>query len=169
MGIRVPTSGGNGPTRWPQLRPSATPLLPLCLGQAAATPQCACSRQSPRNGLARRRSRPPRWEPAGRSLPGTPTAAAAAPDGALASAPSDGQAGETPVASVRLNVRPAPPRINMSGFKSVPASSGAPAHGRAQWHGDNHANSSAARDFAADARIPRSSRADHKNSRKKSS
>jgi len=95
------------------------------------------------------RPRPPRCGFAGRFLPTPPTTAAVAQDGALASAPSDGRVGETPVASDGLNIRPVRPWINISGFKSAPVSTGAPVHGRAPSRAGKRASSNAVTDFAA--------------------
>src|SRR5262249_3140707 len=148
---------------------SATPPPPLCPDRVARAPRCACSRRSPRSGLAAHRSQPPRSGPAARFPPATPIGAVAALDGALASAPSDGRAGEPPVASVTGNVSPAPPADQYLRLKSAPVSSDAPVLGRAPWHAGRRASSSAAGGFAADLRIPRNSPVGRACVRKKSS
>src|SRR5207249_301986 len=92
-----------------------------------------------------------------------------APHGALASAPSAGRVGEAPVASDRLNVSRRRQPINIPGLTRALFSSAAPDLGRAPAHAGRHGNRSVVRDFAAPARIFRSSPAGHKNGRKKCS
>lgn len=58
------------------------------------------------------------------------------------------------------------PRINISGLSRAPVSNASPAPGRAPARADRHASRSVARDFAARARIPRSSPAGRMNGRK---
>gem|GEM_PF-2132231 len=115
---RVRTVAASGPAARPQPRSSATPPLPPCPAPVAPAPRFACSRRSPHSGPPGLRPPPPRWAFAGRSRPTTPTAAAAARDGALAGAPSAGRVGEIPVASDRLNVSPAPPADQYLRIKS---------------------------------------------------
>src|SRR5579859_1244982 len=95
-----------------------------------------------------------------------PTTAAAAPGAAPADAPIADRVGETPVASDRLNVKPAPPANQYLGIKCAPVSSAAPVLGRAPQLAGTRASRSAARDFGVYARSPRSSRAGRSNGRK---
>jgi len=57
--------------------------------------------------------------------------------------------------------------INMSGLNRVPVSSAAPVPGRAPTRAGSRASRIVVKDFAAHARIPRSSQAGHRNRRKK--
>ncbi len=66
-------------------------------------------------------------------------------------------------------LRRAPPAINISGLNRAPVSSAAPAPGRVPARAGRRASRSVVRDFAAHARIPRSSPAGRSNDRKKSS
>ena len=164
---RVHSAVGNAPAPQPPPRSSAIPPLLHGHGPVAPAPRSVCSRRSLRSVPLHLRLPPPRWAFAGRCRPATPTTAAAATHAAPAGAPSAARAGEIPVASDCLNVRPAASPINISGLNRAPSSSAFPAPGRAPPRACTPANRSAVRDFAALDRIPRSSPAGHSYGRKK--
>jgi len=164
---RARSAVANGPAPRPKLRSSAIPPLPPCHGPVAPAPRSACSRRSPRSVPPHLRLPLPRWAFAGRSRPARPAAAVAAPGGELGDAPIAARAGETPVASDSLNVRPAASAINIPGLNRAPSSSAVPAPERAPPRACTPANRSAVKDFAALSEIPRSSPAGRNYGRKK--
>jgi hypothetical protein len=164
---RARSAAANGQALRRPPRSSAIPPRLHGHGLVAPAPRSACSRRSLRSVPPRLRLPPPRWAFAGRCRPATPTTAVAAPHAAPAGAPSAVRAGETPVASDSLNVRPAASAINISGLNRAPSSSAVPAPGRAPPRACTPANRSAVRDFSALDRIPRSSPAGRSIGRKK--